>query len=183
MRDMPKATVATQCLMAAPFIVPRPATAEGRCNVAVDLITNFDTTSKYEPPHDKTNKMIVRPAKTQISLGIRPVWSESSLSAWRKLGSLATHWAHREDSDQTGRCPGWSESSLGAQSFCWFCHEAAHILKTLDKGKILRIPMTSKITEPCHEKTCLMSYAKNKDADQPTHQRSMISVLNLLFAS
>ena len=27
----------------------------------------------YEPPHDKTNKMTVRPAKTQISLGIRPV--------------------------------------------------------------------------------------------------------------
>ena len=26
-----------------------------------------------EPPHDKTNKMTVRPAKTQISLGIRPV--------------------------------------------------------------------------------------------------------------
>ena len=21
-----------------------------------------------------------------------------------------------------GRCPGWSESSLGAYSFCWFCH-------------------------------------------------------------
>ena len=37
---------------------------------------------------------VVRPAKTQISLGIRPVWSESSLSAWSKLGSLATHWAH-----------------------------------------------------------------------------------------
>ena len=36
--------------------------------------------------------MAVRPAKTQISLGIRPVWSESLLSAWRKLGSLATHW-------------------------------------------------------------------------------------------
>ena len=41
--------------------------------------------------------------KTQISLGIRLVWSESSLSAWRKLGSLATRWLHREDSDQTGR--------------------------------------------------------------------------------
>ena len=26
-----------------------------------------------EPPHDKTNKMTVRPAKAQISLGIRPV--------------------------------------------------------------------------------------------------------------
>ena len=33
------------------------------------------------PRHDKTNKMSVRPAKTQISLGIRPVWSESSLCA------------------------------------------------------------------------------------------------------
>ena len=29
----------------------------------------------YEPLHDKTNKMNVPLAKTQISLGIRPVWS------------------------------------------------------------------------------------------------------------
>ena len=49
--------------------------------------------------------MTVRPAKTQNSLGIRPVWSESSLSAWWKLGPLATHWVHSEDSDQTGRMP------------------------------------------------------------------------------
>ena len=48
--------------------------------------------NRYEPRHDKTNQMSVRPAKTQISLGIR-----------------------------------WSESSLGAQSLCWFCHVAAHI--------------------------------------------------------
>ena len=60
---------------------------------------------RIEPQHDKTNKMIARPAKTQMSLGIHPVWSESSLSAWRKLGSLATHSAHSEDSDQTGRTP------------------------------------------------------------------------------
>ena len=53
----------------------------------------------------KPTKWHVRPAKTQISLGIRPVWSESSLSAWRKPGSLATHWAHSEESDQTGRMP------------------------------------------------------------------------------
>ena len=53
----------------------------------------------------KPTKWPVRPAKTQISLGICPVWSESSLSAWRKLGSLATHLAHSEDSDQTGRMP------------------------------------------------------------------------------
>ena len=34
---------------------------------------------------------------------ICPVWSESSLSAWRKFASLATHWAHSEDSDKTWR--------------------------------------------------------------------------------
>ena len=52
----------------------------------------------------KPIKWPVCPAKTQISLGIHPVWSESSLSAWRKPGSLATHWMDSE-SDQTGRIP------------------------------------------------------------------------------
>ena len=53
----------------------------------------------------KPTKWNVWPAKTQISLGIRPVWSESLLSAWRNLGSLATHWVHSKDSDQTGWMP------------------------------------------------------------------------------
>ena len=35
----------------------------------------------FEQHHDKTNKMTVRPVKTWLSLGIRPVWSESSLCA------------------------------------------------------------------------------------------------------
>ena len=57
--------------------------------------------SLYEPRHDKTNKMSVRPAQTQISLGIRPVWSESSLCAqW--VDPMFLH-ADSEDSDQTGR--------------------------------------------------------------------------------
>ena len=47
----------------------------------------------------------MHPAKTQISLGIHPVWSESLLSAWRKFGSLPIHLAHSEDSDLTGRMP------------------------------------------------------------------------------
>ena len=68
----------------------------------------------FELPRDKTNKMTVRPAKTQISLGIRPVWSESSLSAWRNLGSSSTHWVHSEDPDQTGRMSSWLGSSLSA---------------------------------------------------------------------
>ena len=28
---------------------------------------------------------------------------------------------------RVGGCPGWYESLLGAQSFCWFCHEAAQM--------------------------------------------------------
>ena len=39
----------------------------------------------------KPTRWPVRPAKTRVSVGIRPVWSESSLSAWRDLGSLASH--------------------------------------------------------------------------------------------
>ena len=53
----------------------------------------------------KATKWHVRPAKTQIGLGFRRVCSDVSLSAWRKLGSLATHWAHSVGSDQTGRKP------------------------------------------------------------------------------
>ena len=58
---------------------------------------------KYEPRHDKTNKMSVRPAKIQINLGIHPVVSESSLYAqWVAKDPGFLH-ADSEDSDQTGR--------------------------------------------------------------------------------
>ena len=53
----------------------------------------------------KPTKWHVRPAKTQISLGIRPVWLESSLCAqWVAKDPSFLH-ADSEDSDQTGRMP------------------------------------------------------------------------------
>ena len=59
----------------------------------------------------KPTKWSVGQARTQICLGIRQVGSESSLSAWRNLGPLATQRAHSED---------WSDwkdvSSLGAHA-------------------------------------------------------------------
>ena len=61
----------------------------------------FCFVSLYEPLHDKASSVSVRPAKTQISLGIRPVWSESLLSAWRNLGSLPNE--RTVKTDQTGR--------------------------------------------------------------------------------
>ena len=50
----------------------------------------------------KPTKWYLRPAKTEVNLGIRPVWSGSSLSTWGKLKSLAIIRAHSEASDQTG---------------------------------------------------------------------------------
>ena len=45
----------------------------------------------------KPTRCLHAPAKTQTRPDGWPVCSESSLSAWRNLGSLATHWAHSED--------------------------------------------------------------------------------------
>ena len=52
-------------------------------------------------------------------------WSDSSLSAWRKLGSLATHWAHSEDSDQTGQMPRLTRVFVGC------CHFVGFIMRRL----------------------------------------------------
>ena len=87
--------------------------------------------NRIEPPHDKSNKMSVRPAKTQISLGIRPVWSDSSLCAqWVAKDPSFLH-ADTEVLIRLAGCTGWSESSLGAQPHCWFCHETATGVKSI----------------------------------------------------
>ena len=43
------------------------------CDTSLKLLGFYDLlpSHAFEPPHDKTNKMIMRPAKTQISLGIQ----------------------------------------------------------------------------------------------------------------
>ena len=53
----------------------------------------LNLSARYEPPRDKTNNVAVRPAKTQISLGIRPAKDPRFLHA------------DNEDSDRTGRMP------------------------------------------------------------------------------
>ena len=69
----------------------------------------------------------MRPVKTWISLGICPVWSESSLSAWWKLRPIATHWAHGEDSDQTGRMPRLIRVFSGR-----ICHFVSFVMRRLN---------------------------------------------------
>ena len=80
--------------------------------------------TRFEPRHDKTNKMSVRPAKTQISLGIRPVWSESSLYAQRVAKDPSFFHADSEDSDQTRRMPRliWSFAGSTTTLLVLSCH-------------------------------------------------------------
>ena len=68
--------------------------------VCLNLIMNFNQNKKKlknEPRHDKTNKISVRPAKTLICLGIRPVWSESSMCAQWEAKDPWFLYADRED--------------------------------------------------------------------------------------
>ena len=65
----------------------------------------FDCVSTFEPRHNKPNKMSVRPAKTQISLGIRQVWSELLLCAQSVANDPRFLRADSEDSNQTGLMP------------------------------------------------------------------------------
>ena len=61
-------------------------------------------------------------AKTQNSPGIWLVWSESLLSVWRRVGSLATHKALSKDWSV------WTDAQADLclccvlRSFCWFSH-------------------------------------------------------------
>ena len=70
----------------------------------------------------------MRPTKTQISLRIRAVWSESSLSEWRNFAPLAIQKISPvKILIRPRECAGWSESSLGAHFWgyvaaqIWIC--------------------------------------------------------------
>ena len=74
--------------------------------------------------------MTVRPAKTQISLGIRQVWSESSMC----IQWIATSKGPKLSScGQRGLWSDWADVQADMSlrwahmPFCWICHEAAHI--------------------------------------------------------
>ena len=66
----------------------------------------------------KPTKWHVRPAKTQISLGIRPVWS---------VFAVRPRLLHAEAKPLIRLC-GCPDLSLrwAHMPLCWFCHEAAH---------------------------------------------------------
>ena len=98
-----------------------------------------------------------------------------------------------------GGCPGWSESSLCAHSFCWFCHVAARIstgsLSFIYSLLTCRKREKNKIWHHCqawkhrlvrgYTFSCIWAAswqnqqndcAPSEDSDQPGHPPSLISL-------
>ena len=65
----------------------------------------FNFFNKNEPPHDKTNKITCAPREDSDHLGIRPVWSVSSLCAQWVAKDPKLSSADSKDFDRTGRMP------------------------------------------------------------------------------
>ena len=76
--------------------------------------------SKIEPRYDKTNKMSLRTASALSDQSLRCPHEE-------RLSPLLPIELTVKTLIRLNGCPGWSESSLGLYSFCWFCHIVAHL--------------------------------------------------------
>ena len=116
----------------------------------------------FEPPHDKTNKMACSPSEdsTQSDQSLHCPHEEALVLSYPMSAQLRLI--------RLGRCPGWSESSLGTQSFCWFCHEAAQISCPVE--------MTVETIWAWSWEKLFMPYAKkNIDVHQPAYLHSLIS--------
>ena len=122
----------------------------------------------------------VHPAKTQISLGIRPVWSESSLCAqWVAKDPTFLH-ADSEDSDRTGRMPRliWVFAvrtchfvGFVMRRLKWFCWDVKPNPLLFKHDLFLRL--LKSWNQKCFNwaaswENLFLPYANNKGADQPS---------------
>jgi hypothetical protein len=92
-----------------------------------------DATKTYEPCHDKTNIVRLRPAWIKTSLRIRAVSLGSmlfaiSFSTCNRVGKRTAWILFR-----LRRFAGWSGSMLVANALCWFCHDTAHMVNKINK--------------------------------------------------
>ena len=151
----------------------------------------------------KPTKWPVHPAKTQICHGIRLSWSESLLSAWRKFESFATHCAHSEDSDQTGRMPSLIWVFAGAQVILLVLFVAAQmrfvhyraakrlqvividfcVMNESKAFKVCQLELFHFPFELPHDKTNTATCAPSEDSDRPGHLPSLIGVFAVLSMS
>ena len=124
----PKAVYQHLVHILSPVTLDCPSWISGREKMAVETSAKKShqvQSCKHELAAHLSHLMIkprnwpICPAKTQISLGIRPVWSVFAVhmkKAWILSYPLRTkRWLIR-----LGRCPGWPKSSLGTRHFVGF---------------------------------------------------------------
>ena len=121
-------------------------------------------------------KWTVHPVKTQISLGIRTVRSESSLGAsFVAMDPLLLHADSEDWSDSTGA---WADLSIrwAHITVCWFCHAVAQIKKKFN----LVTPMTSSVWWLCTNiwLVCLKIKASNTNCYWNFCQKDSLAVWN-----
>ena len=141
----------------------------------------------------KSTKWSVRPVKLQISLGIRPVWSESSLCAQWVAKYQSFFHADSEDSDRTRGMPrliwifagrtchfvGFVMRRLMSIRFYTLVTEPAfENLNDINRWNKQTLNCCIKLLtfEPPHDKTNEMACAPSEDSDQPGHPPSLIRV-------
>ena len=105
----------------------------------------------YEPPHDKTNKMACAPSEDWDQPGHPPSLISVFAVRMKKAWVLSYPLSAQRRLIRLDGWPGWSESSLGAQSVCLFCHEAAHIHVISFKGAPGRFSFHFSEYEKCIE--------------------------------
>ena len=121
----------------------------------------------------KTNKMSVRPAKSQISLGIRPVWSETSLSAWRNLGPLATY----PLSAQRRLCSDWADAQADLSLRWPHSHFVGFVMSRIILGSRTRDKYLSRTMRNLSYVICKQQRRRSACASAQSDQRLCCSLL------
>ena len=98
----------------------------------------------------KQTEWSVRSSRTQISLGIHPVWSVFAvclMGSWGPNVSSYVQWRLWSD---------WVDAQADLSlrwvhmPFCWFCHEAAQIWKKESGRKYISVPHTCRLQNEPH---------------------------------
>ena len=110
--------------------------------IASQFLDKLSTPIKRATAQQNQQKDMCTQRRLKISLGNHPVWSESSLSARRNIGSSATHRAHCEDSDQTGQMLRLIRVFTGRTD-----HFIVFVIKRPQISNILKHLITDKQTE------------------------------------
>ena len=126
----------------------------------------------------KSTKWPVHPAKTQISLGIHPVWSESSLCAqWVAQDPNFLH-ADSNDSDQPGRVPRLIRVFPGRTGHfvvLWLILMPAtfYLMAVLRPRFSLFLESSTFTNGPRQANLVLIAYASSEGSGEPAHPRSL----------